>query len=338
MPSIAAIAMENNKMTNRIITIVASIAIALCANAQATQNKLTALILDGQNNHVVWPKSTRMMKHYLKESGLFTVDIYRSQYLWRASGYDNYIAKYPLNDGKHYQELENPKADPNFAPDFAKYDVVISNLGWKTAPWPEKTKHAFEQYMKNGGGFVAIHAADNAFPDWVEFNKMIGLGGWGDRNEKHGPYVYYTKDDELIIDKTPGPSAFHSPAHEFQLKIREPNHPITQGLPELWLHNKDELYSKLRGPAENMTILASAYPRNVKNGIERHEPILMVIDYHQGRIFHSTLGHDHTAFEGVGFITTFLRGTEWAATGKVTQPVPEDFPSAEKTSSRLFKD
>jgi type 1 glutamine amidotransferase len=69
---------------------------------------------------------------------------------------------------------------------------------------------------------------------------------------------------------------------------------------------------------------------------DRHEPILMVIKYGEGRTFHTTLGHDIPALEGVSFITTFLRGTEWAATGKVTQPVPDDFPTVDATTARPF--
>jgi hypothetical protein len=45
-------------------------------------------------------------------------------------------------------------------------------------------------------------------------------------------------------------------------------------------------------------------------------------------------GHDVAALSCVGFITTFQRGTEWAATGKVTQKVPADFPTSEHTSIR----
>jgi type 1 glutamine amidotransferase len=325
------------------LSIVLSLMLSGCENSpekteSPTKTQLKVLIVDGQNNHMVWPKSTRMMKRYLEESGFFTVDVYRTEYLWRSTGYDNYIAKYPLNDDKNYQELKDPKSDPNFKPNFADYDVVISNLGWKTAAWPKETKIAFEKYMREGGGLVVIHAADNAFPNWLEYNKMIGLGGWGNRTEKNGPYVYYNKNNELITDISKGHAGAHGPAHQFPIQLRNTTHPITQGLPEVWLHTKDELYEKLRGPAQNMTILASAYPRNVKNGIERQEPILMTIDYHKGRVFHSTLGHDHNAFEGVGFITTFLRGTEWAATGAVTIPVPEDFPTENNATRRQFID
>ena len=60
----------------------------------------------------------------------------------------------------------------------------------------------------------------------------------------------------------------------------------------------------------------------------------MVIAYGKGRIFHTVIGHDLAALNCVGFITTYQRGTEWAATGKVTQTVPRDFPSADTTSTR----
>ncbi|MBV5315860.1 MAG: hypothetical protein JZU47_21355, partial [Prolixibacteraceae bacterium] len=64
---------------------------------------------------------------------------------------------------------------------------------------------------------------------------------------------------------------------------------------------------------------------------------LMVLTYGKGRIFHTTLGHDDYSCEGVGFITSFIRGVQWAATGKVTIPVPDDFPSADESPSRKFE-
>ena len=64
---------------------------------------------------------------------------------------------------------------------------------------------------------------------------------------------------------------------------------------------------------------------------------MMVLEYGQGRIYHTTMGHADYSMEGVGFIISFLRGVEWAATGKVTIPIPEDFPTAEKSSSRKYE-
>ena len=93
----------------------------------------------------------------------------------------------------------------------------------------------------------------------------------------------------------------------------------------------------LRGPAENMTILATGKDISGKAPTDRHEPILMVIEYGEGRVFHTTLGHDDYSCEGVGFIISFIRGVEWAATAKVTIPIPNDFPTADKATNRKFK-
>ena len=111
-----------------------------------------------------------------------------------------------------------------------------------------------------------------------------------------------------------------------------------KGLPNSWLHAKDELYHGLRGPAENMTILATAFSAKKFRGTERNEPMIMTLDYGKGRVFHTPMGHADYSQECVGFITCFLRGTEWAATGKVTIAVPDDFPTADKESSRKFKE
>lgn len=303
---------------------------ALPANAA---NKLKALIVDGQNNHAVWPKSTIMMKHYLEETGLFDVDVARSGFLWK---WEREQAWLPLAAAGESQKRDQPEADPDFAPDFSTYDLVVSNFGWQAAQWPEATKRNFEEYMQQGGGLVVVHAADNSWPEWTEFNRMIGLGGWGGRDEADGPYVYFDREGHLIRDPEPGPAGAHGPQQEFLITIRETNHPITQGLPDFWMHSKDECYARLRGPAENLTVLATASDTPELQAAGRNEPMLMTIDYHQGRIFHTTLGHDTDAFEGVGFIVTFQRGAEWAATGKVTQPLPDDFPSQENPVNRKF--
>lgn len=317
--------------------------------------KLKALIIDGENNHGVWPMTTMMMSDYLKQTGLFEVDYARTSNTWQGPHFDSSIGleditelltKYPLPNSPQTTIVKEPVPDTNFSPNFGDYDLVVSNLGWKASNWPAKTKANFEAYMKNGGGLVVIHAANNSWGDWEAYNKMIGLGGWGGRNTDSGPYAYYTDSNELIIDPTNGQCGSHGPQMEFVLTTRAADHPIMKGLPNKWLHTKDELYDRLRGPAENMTILATAYsdvegngpPWDKKvQGSGRHEPMLMAMEYEKGKIFHSALGHMDYSMECVGFITTFQRGAEWAATGKVTQKIPKDFPSEGSTSSRSWK-
>jgi type 1 glutamine amidotransferase len=289
-----------------IFAVVASLALGM-AFGQGDK-KLKALILDGQNNHKNWPTTTKMMKKYLEDTGLFTVDV---------------------------ATTAPQGSDAKFKPEFKNYSVVVSN--YNGADWPKETQAAFVDYVKGGGGFVVIHAADNPFGEWKEYNEMIGLGGWGGRTEKSGPYIYLDEAGKVVRDNTPGGGGHHGPQHPFQIIVRDPDHPVTKGMPREWMHMNDELYDKLRGPGQNMHILATALAESSKSGSGKHEPMIFTIDYGKGRVFHTPMGHGNDSQECVGFITTLVRGCEWAATGKVTLPIPSDFPTADKTSQRKFQ-
>lgn len=273
-----------------------------CTQSPVSNAPNRALIVTGQNNHN-WQGSTPVLKQILENSGLFSVDVAQTP----AKGNDM----------------------STFKPDFSKYQVVV--LDYYGDAWPEVTQKALETYVSGGGGVVVYHAADNSFPKWKEYNKIIGLGGWENRNEKDGPYVRW-RDGGFVRDTFPGRAGSHGPQHAFQVTIRDTGHPITKGLPAIWLHSQDELYSELRGPAENLTVLATAYADTAHKGTGQNEPMLMTINYGKGRVFHTALGHamgdaPYPAMECVGFIVTLQRGAEWAATGAVTQAVPEAFPS-----------
>ncbi len=174
---------------------------------------------------------------------------------------------------------------------------------------------------------------------------MIGLGGWGNRTEKDGPYVYYDKAGVLVRDTTTGSAGSHGHQQEFLITIRDTEHPVTKGMPAQWLHAKDEMYDRLRGPAENLSVLATAFSDMEKNasffsplkGTDRNEPMMMAIAYGKGKVFHTPLGHTDYSMECIGFITLLQRGAEWAASGTVTQALPNDFPTVEKTSARKYR-
>ncbi len=268
----------------------------------AAPNK--ALIVDGQNGHK-WAETTPVLKKVLEDSGLFTVDVATSP--------------------------PRGKDMNGFKPDFAAYDVVVNN--YQGADWPDETKAALVDYVKGGGGLVVYHFACAAFPKWKEYNEMSGLGGWGGRNEKSGPYVRW-QDGKFVRDTSPGRGGGHGPMQPFQVVVRNADHPITKGLPEKFMHVPDELYGWLRGPAKNLTVLATAFAPKDLGGAGAHEPLLFTVKYGKGRVFQNALGHTPKELASVAFIATFQRGVEWAATGKVTQKVPDDFPTADKASVR----
>ncbi len=281
----------------------------LCASAApAKAGEIRVLLVDGQSGgpYHAWQLTTAVLKKELEDAGIFSVTVATS-----------------------------PKFGEDFSgfkPDFKAYQAVVMN--YDAPDWPANLREELEQYVKNGGGLVVVHAADNSFPDWPAFNQMIGVGGWRGRTEKAGA-MWYFKDGKLVSDNSPGPAGEHGNRLPFQVETRAPEHPIMKGLPHVWMHGADELYATLRGPGENMTVLATAHSDPANHGTGHDEPMLMVLNYGKGRIFHTTMGHDVAALSCAGFIATYQRGAEWAATGRVTQKVPADFPTADSVSFRV---
>lgn len=275
------------------------IALSLCglATVSATTAKkpIKALIITGQNNHN-WVVSNVVLKKQMEESGLFSVDVATSA-----------PAKGDMS---------------KFIIDFKPYKVVV--IDYNGDHWPEETKKGFMQFVNRGGGVVIYHAGDNAFGDWKEFTEIVALGGWGEYNEKSGPYAYW-KDGAIYKDNSPGRAGSHGRQHVYTLTMRDANHPITKGLPKTMEHGPDELYDRMRGPANIDKVLYTAYSEPDTNGSGREEILVFTVKHPKARIFHTMLGHagktvdENPAMNTEAFKTTFIRGCEWAATGKVSK-------------------
>ena len=299
--------------------------VSLVSVAFAASDKIKVLIVDGQNNHQ-WAATTPMLKRILEDTGRFAVEVSTSPAAKpvapklannstpaQKAAHEEALKKFAAADAAH--QAAAPAQWAQWRPKFSSYADVVSNDNGES--WPAEVRDAFTAYVRGGGGFVSYHAANNSFPDWPEYNAMIGLGGWGGRTEKSGPYLRL-RQAVWTKDLTPGRGGSHGAQHEFLVEASVPDHPILRGLPAKWMHAKDELYDSLRGPAENVTVLASA----LSDKTNEQEPMLMVIPFGKGRVFHTALGHFTDAVNGLGFQVTFARGTEWAATGKVTLPAP----------------
>ena len=281
--------------------------------AFGADEKIRVVIIDGQNNHN-WRATTPVLKQALEQSERFSVDV--------------------SSNLKASDRPGQVKETVPFPPDLGKYDVVLSN--YNGASWPDAFQKALDEHVKEGKlGLVLFHAANNCFAGWAEFNQMIGMG-W--RNNKFGGRLYVDANGkEVRQNKGEGLGAGETSMHPFKVALRDADHPITRGMPKEWMHTADQLVHGLRGPIVNVRVLATAYSDRAKHGTGEHEPMLWTVAYGKGRVFHTPMGHDAGSVRCLGFLTAILRGCEWTATGKVTLPIPADFPTADKTSSLPVK-
>jgi len=185
---------------------------------------------------------------------------------------------------------------------FAKYDVLVSN--WSAFPkltareWGADTEKAFLDFVRGGKGFVLFHAASATFHSWPEFQDLIAAT-WG-KGTGHGPY------------------------HTFKVTVTDRDHPVTRGMPDFW--TMDELWHRM-ATRPTMKVLGTAFSDKKQRGTGKDEPVVIHTELGRGRCFHLVLGHDVKAMRNLAWRTLMLRGTEWAATGEVTIPVPGGWPT-----------
>jgi hypothetical protein len=223
----------------------------------------------------------------------------------------------------------------SWRPDFDKYKVVIQNTNNIWSPqtrWPREAELLLENYVKSGGGLYVLHSGNNAFTHWAEYDKMIGLG-W--RPQESG-YALEIDSNQKIIRIPPGEGKGTSHGKRFNAIIHILNrHPINSGYPAAWKTSDTELYNFPRGYAQNMTVLSYAYD---STGSKRMWPVEWTVAYGRGHVYNSSMGHlwkgdiYPAGYRCIGFQTTLIRATEWLATGKVSFPVPGNFPTADSIS------
>ena len=236
--------------------------------------RINTLLLSGANNHD-WERHSPFFEKLLRDSGRFDVTT-----------------------------TLDPSAAMADAGELAKYDLLFDD--YNGPEWSDQAKANFVSFVADGGGLVILHAANNAFHGWVEFEILMGL------SFREG--------------------AGHGDFHEFEVEIVDREHPITKGVDNFM--QTDELYHGMKclhnAPYH---LLATAHSSPDKGGTGKDEAMMLVVEHGKGRVFHQILGHlwpgdpngaykgaSLIALEGKGFQRTLLRGCEWAATGEVTLP------------------
>jgi type 1 glutamine amidotransferase len=272
--------------------------------------RIPVLIVDGFSNHD-WAQTTKVTKWILEKSGRFRVD----------------ISTVPADSTER----------AGWLPEFSRYAVVVQNTNNVDFPnwrWPRKAEERLEEYVRKGGGLYVLHSGNNAFPHWAEYDKMIGIG-W--RQRTAGVAIEIDSARNIIrIPVGEGRNTGHGNRFDAVIQILN-RHPINKDYPSQWKTAFTEVYNFPRGKAENIMILSYAYD---SSSTRRMWPVEWVVQYDKGHVYNSSMGHlwrgdvYPPAYRCIGFETTMIRAAEWLASGKVTYPVPDSFPTKDSKSLR----
>lgn len=275
--------------------------------ATAAPADIRVLIVEGFSNHSV-EKTTQKIRDILATEPAFKVS----------------VSTMPAFNTEAWRAWE---------PNFAAYDVIIqtcNNYANREITWPDRVKTELESYLRGGGGMYVYHGANNAFPGWSEYDKMLGMG-W--READYGKALQI-KDGRLVeIPAGVGKKTRHGPRFDAVVH-RFGDHPIHASLPPRWKSADLEVYSYARGPLENLTVLS--YARDPVNDMDF--PIEWVVEYGAGRTYSSTYGHywhdqdNPPGVRDVAFQTLMVRALQWLAKHPVTPTVPANFPTESAVS------
>lgn len=297
------------------------------------------LIVDGRNNHD-WRATTDALRATLDSTGLFEVEVTTApQERWPSIREPKTgDAEFPAAKARFdaLKKSLSPMLEAEWAawnPDFTNYAAVV--LNYNGPSWPGAMQTNFVSYVRNGGGVFLVHAANNGFANWPEFNDIIGLGY---RAAGNGTCMKVDPVSGAMEPCGESKGSGHGSKHPFVVTTRAPQHPVMRGLPAEWLHGQDELYHHMKGPAKNVTLLASSFSDEQQRGSGQHEAMVWETSFGKGRALVTSMGHfwkgqtDYDSLYCAGFQTIVARSVEYLATGKVAVDVPTNFPVKDKVS------
>jgi len=149
----------------------------------------------------------------------------------------------------------------------------------------DEQQAAFEKYIKQGGGYVGVHAAADTEYEWPWYNKLVG--------------AYFLSH--------PG----NPNVRQATIDVKDTKFIATQGLPARWQRN-DEWYN-YKDINPEITVIATLDETTYeggKNGADH--PIAWYHTYDGGRAFYTGGGHTNESFSEPLFVKHLLGGISYS--------------------------
>lgn len=171
------------------------------------------------------------------------------------------------------------------------YDAVVFCLTTGEIALSDDQKAALLEFVKSGkGGLVGIHSATDTFYKWPEFGEM--LGGYFDGHPWNANDTVTVKIEQVNPITAPwGKSRFEITDEIYQIK-------------EPYDRKKQDVLLSLDTERTDMT----------KKGIKRKDNDFAVAwtkNYGQGRVFYTSLGHNHAVWRDPRYQAHLLAGLQW---------------------------
>jgi type 1 glutamine amidotransferase len=171
--------------------------------------------------------------------------------------------------------------------DLLTYDIVI--LYDMVQNITDSQKAHFMKLFEKGTGVLVMHHALCSYPDWPDWEKIIG-GRYLMKDEKNGDVVVPKSDYQHDVD--------------FDVQIVTKDHPITAGLKDFKMH--DEIYKRFRVRPEVLPLLTTDQPESGK-------PLSWAKTEGKSRLVYLQLGHDHSAYQNPNYLEIVRRSIRWVA-------------------------
>jgi PKD repeat protein/type 1 glutamine amidotransferase len=187
--------------------------------------------------------------------------------------------------GKEHRFIVNATADATeFRADRLKQFRAVVFLNTSGDVLTEAQQAAFEDYYRDGGGFVGVHSAIETEPSWTFLTELLGTR-----------------------------ATRASAVTQATIKVADRVHVASKSLPEYW-QRTDEWYdfaSNVRGRSHVLATVDETTYSGGGNGFDH--PIAWCKDHQGGRSFYTAGGHTAAAYGEPAFRRHLAGGIEWAA-------------------------